>query len=359
MFDWNRRSDSIEYPDLQNIRDGLGEIKIAFHAALPGGEARRRLIFENHHENAIAVYLVNCLVPEDPDIHLLAQSRNEQQSFYQLDYFQQRYGSAGTRDPEPQARFREWQQTISNTFAGFGRMFTLGMHHIAEGTDHLLFLLALLLPAPLLPKRSRWSRVGDVRHCLLQILRVVTAFTLGHSLTLMLSAMGIVRLPSRPVEVLIAFSILVSAAHAIRPLFPGREPLIAGSFGLIHGLAFAATLSELGVTLWQRLAGIAAFNLGIEAMQLLVVSAAALPSLLLFSRTRVYPLVRLTGGTFAAVAALGWIAERLWNLPNAMAAVVTVAAHHAVWIAATASFLSVVCRRFEDSRPAGHWRDGL
>lgn len=83
------------------------------------------------------------------------------------------------------------------------------MRHIAEGTDHLLFLLALLLPAPLLVFRPRWAGFAGVRHSVLQILKVVTAFTIGHSITLALAALGLVRVPSRPIEILIAFSILV------------------------------------------------------------------------------------------------------------------------------------------------------
>ena len=94
------------------------------------------------------------------------------------------------------------------------------MRHIAEGTDHLLFLLALLLPAPLIVIGSRWAGFAEVRSSLLQILKIVTAFTIGHSITLMLAASGLVRLPSRPIEVLIAFSILISAIHALRPIFP-------------------------------------------------------------------------------------------------------------------------------------------
>lgn len=162
-------------------------------------------------------------------------------------------------------------------------MFRLGMRHIAEGTDHLLFLLALLLPAPLLVFRSRWAGFAGVRHSVLQTLRVVTAFTVGHSITLALAALGLVRVPSRPIEVLIAFSILVSAAHALRPLFPGREAGIAALFGLTHGLAFASTLQNLELGWWERVVSILGFNLGIETMQLFVV-AATIPSLILLSR---------------------------------------------------------------------------
>ena len=92
-------------------------------------------------------------------------------------------------------------------WTGFGAMVKLGTQHIAEGTDHLLFLLVLLLPAPLLVSAHRWSRFGGVSYSLKRLLLIVTAFTIGHSLTLLLGALGWVRLPSQPVEVLIAVSI--------------------------------------------------------------------------------------------------------------------------------------------------------
>jgi HupE / UreJ protein len=111
------------------------------------------------------------------------------------------------------------------------------MGHIAEGTDHLLFLLVLLLPAPLLIVASRWSSPRDVRGNLLHIASIVTAFTVGHSLTLSLATTNFVHVPSRPVEVLIAVSILVSVMHALRPIFPGKESWIAAFFGLIYGLS--------------------------------------------------------------------------------------------------------------------------
>jgi hydrogenase/urease accessory protein HupE len=175
-------------------------------------------------------------------------------------------------------------------------MFRLGITHIAEGTDHLLFLLALLLPAPLTAFAGRWAASAGVRRSILQTLRVVTAFTVGHSITLALAAFNVVSFPSRSIEVLIAVSILVSAVHALRPLFPGREAAIAAFFGLVHGLAFAATLSHLALNTWQRISSLLAFNLGIEFMQLLVV-AATMPSLILLSRTGAYTALRKRRGT--------------------------------------------------------------
>lgn len=192
---------------------------------------------------------------------------------------------------------------------GFRGMVLLGVRHIAEGTDHLLFLLTLLLPAPLLASAGRWGRFGGVRYSLGCLLRIVTAFTLGHSLTLLAGVLGWLRLPSQPVEILIAVSILVSAVHALRPLFPGREAYVAAGFGLIHGLAFASTLAGLHLEAGPMALSILGFNLGIEAMQLFVVGL-TVPWLILLSRTPAYSTVRMVGAVCAAGAAMAWIAER-------------------------------------------------
>jgi hypothetical protein len=345
------------------MQEGLGEIRMEFTADLPAGGGRRKLVFENHHQARISAYLVNVLVPHDKDVQIGAQTRNYNQSFYELDFAGPNHWDAA-RKHESEARRtvgasettgtctevsargdgalgRDCRAEIRSTsrvslslrqltgaFGGFPSMFRLGMRHIAEGTDHVLFLLTLLLPAPLLVNGSRWGGFGGARHSLLRILKVVTAFTIGHSITLALAAVGLVRAPSRPIEVLIAVSILVSAIHALRPLFAGREAAIAAFFGLIHGLAFAATLGELGLGWRERVVSILGFNIGIEAMQLIVV-AAFMPSLVLLSRTSVYPVLRISGALFAGLAAVGWIAERLLNLDIS----VDLAAHQALWIA--------------------------
>ncbi|MBV9034142.1 MAG: HupE/UreJ family protein [Acidobacteriaceae bacterium] len=329
---------SFDFPRTEAIKEGLGEIQIQFRADLPVGDSHRKLIFENHHQSPISAYLMNCLVPSDREIRIIVQKRNPNQSWYQLDYVQ------AENRPVP-LPFRKWW---SGTWAplgvnvGFASIFRLGVRHIAEGTDHLLFLLALLLPAPLLVFGSRWAGYAGVRQSLLQILRVVTAFTVGHSITLALAALELVRVPSRPIEVLIALSILVSAAHAFRPLFPGREAVIAAFFGLIHGLAFATTLGELGLGRWERVASILAFNLGIETMQLVVVTA-TMPSLLLLSRTHAYSVVRVGGALFAGFAAAGWMAERLLGIQNSVDVIVEGVAHYAVWIAGGLFLISLVC----------------
>lgn len=214
---------------------------------------------------------------------------------------------------------------------GFQTMVELGISHIAEGTDHLLFLLVLLLPAPLLVRVGRWGKFGGVKYSLGRLLKIVTAFTLGHSLTLLLGALGWVRPPSQPVEVLIAFSILVSAVHAWRPLFAGREAGLAAGFGLIHGLAFASTLATLNLDASRMALSILGFNLGIEAMQLLVVFV-TMPWLLLLSRTPAYAGIRIAGAILGGGAALGWLVERLTGQANALTTLVGQLVLYTPWL---------------------------
>ena len=252
-------------PDASDLRDGLGEIQIRYHVDLPPSrEASRSLVLANHHLNAGSVYLVNVEVPQDPRVRVVDQKRNQQQSIYELDYGQTPVGHTS----------EYFGAGLQTWFKGAAvlRPFRPWMRHIAEGTDHLLFLLGLLLPAPLVAAGSRWKETAGVRRSLLRIAGIVTAFTVGHSLTLTLAAMNVVHVPSRPVEVLIALSILVSAVHALCPVFPGKEAWIAAFFGLVHGLALATTLDLLGLSHWDRVTGILAFNLGIETMQMMVVA---------------------------------------------------------------------------------------
>ena len=300
------RLDSWNIPDPSQLRNGLGEIHLEYDVDLPPGTAANRtLILTNRHLNGASVYLVNVEIPQERTLRVMDQKRNPQQSVYELNY-QQTRTSAGRSNTR--SGIRAWWNGVE-----LSSLFHLGMRHIAEGTDHLLFFLALLLPAPLLALGGRWTAPATVRQSLLHLLGIVTAFTIGHSLTLTLAAMNFVHVPSRPVEVLIAVSILVSAVHALRPISPGKEAWIAAFFGLVHGLAFASTLDRLGLSRWDRVAGILSFNLGIETMQLLVV-AMVLPSLLIMSRTSAYSFFRISGATFAGIASAMWIAERLLSV---------------------------------------------
>jgi hypothetical protein len=219
-------------------------------------------------------------------------------------------------------------------------MFRLGARHIAEGTDHLLFLLALILPAPLIAAGGRWGGYAGGKTALRRIVKVVTAFTLGHSITLVIGALGWARLPDAVVESAIALSILVSAVHALVPIFRGREVYIAGGFGLVHGLAFASTLTGLGLDPWALASSVLGFNLGIEAFQLLVILA-AMPWLVLLARSRAYGPFRIAGATLTGIAAAAWFAERAVGWDNPIAPVVEGVASHAPWLLAGLAVLSV------------------
>ena len=180
---------------------------------------------------------------------------------------------------------------------GLADMVGYGLHHVLDGVDHLLFLLTLLLVAPLVVVAGRWRRRKGLVPTLRRVLAVVTAFTVGHSLTLIASALGWVSAPGTPVEVLIAASVGVAAVHAVRPLARRREVLIAGGFGLVHGLAFAGILTDLGLDGSASLLALLAFNVGVELAQLLTV-ALVFPSLYLVSRTCWYPALRLGGAAW-------------------------------------------------------------
>jgi hypothetical protein len=207
---------------------------------------------------------------------------------------------------------------------GFVGTVRLGMQHIREGLDHLLFLIVLLLPATLIVRNGAWAQPGQTGNSFLHLVRIVSAFTLGHSATLAAGALHWLIPPQKPVEVLIAFSILVTAIHAIRPIFPGREAYMAAGFGLVHGLAFASAISNLQLSAGPMILSIFGFNVGIELMQLFVIGL-TIPWLILLSRTRAYSFVRCGGAALAIVASVGWIANRISGAPNAIESVTATA----------------------------------
>lgn len=236
-----------------------------------------------------------------------------------------------------------------SVWMGFKSMVSLGAKHISEGTDHLLFLLVLLLPIPLVVNQKKWASARSVRESLLHIFKVVTAFTIGHSVTLLFGALGWVFLPSKPIEVLIGVSILVSAIHAIKPIFPNKETHIALGFGLIHGLAFAYTLQDLNLSTSKMALSILGFNIGIELMQLAVI-VAVIPWLLLLSRTSFYTVFRVFGSILAGLVAIGWIIERLSETPNFITIAIEKAANYAIWLLGILMIVSVITYFFKNKK---------
>ncbi|PWK27582.1 HupE/UreJ protein [Arcicella aurantiaca] len=202
-----------------------------------------------------------------------------------------------------------------SAWKGFKNMVSLGIRHIVDGTDHILFLLTLLLPAMLLVEDKQWGRFSGNKSSLLNLLKIVTAFTIGHSLTLFLGTIQWLSFPSKPIEILIAITILISAFHAFRPIYPKKEILIAGGFGLIHGLAFAETLTNLQLSTKQMILSIFGFNIGIELMQLFIILL-VFPILIVLSKTPYYKLFRQVGAIMMIIFALAWMVERIQEKPN-------------------------------------------
>ena len=209
-----------------------------------------------------------------------------------------------------------------STWQGFKNMVSLGISHIKEGTDHILFILTLLLVAPLLSEEGvRKTKLPLWDGTPRGLGGIITAFTIGHSLTLFLGSVQWVRFPAQPIEILIAVTILISAFHAYRPIYPQKETLIAGGFGLIHGLAFAETLTNLQLSTKQMALSILGFNIGIELMQLVIILI-AFPILFLLSRTKNYSLIKKTAAVLMMVLALAWLIERIQDKPNFITALI-------------------------------------
>ncbi len=195
------------------------------------------------------------------------------------------------------------------------RYLTLGFTHILPlGFDHILFLLALLLPAVLWRENGRWRPAMALRTVLLETAGIVTAFTLAHSLTLTLAVLGVVDLPSRLVETVIAFTIVLAALNNLFPLVTTRRWLLAFGLGLIHGFGFASVLRELGLPSDALALALACFNLGVEIGQLAIV-AIVLPLAFALRQTWLYRRLALpVGSTVIALLALIWCLERSLNI---------------------------------------------
>jgi hypothetical protein len=187
------------------------------------------------------------------------------------------------------------------TDGSFTRFVRQGIGHILAGFDHLAFLLLLLLPLAR-SATSAWSNSWN-------ILRVVTAFTAAHSITLALAAFDYIKLPSRWVEAAIAASIVFAAVVSLQKKSPRYGLAMAFGFGLVHGIGFAGSLAELTGNS-ARLLPLVGFNLGVEIGQLLVVLA-LLPLLFAWQPNLIWK-QRAVAAASLAIGALGlmWLVQR-------------------------------------------------
>ncbi len=213
----------------------------------------------------------------------------------------------------PAARQQVFALKDMSLFSQFSDYVREGVWHIWIGFDHILFLLSLLLPAVLVWRKPRWEAAGSFKQSFWEVAKIVTAFTVAHSITLSLATLGLVSLPTRWVESAIAASVVLAALNNVWPVFQGRRWLVAFCFGLIHGFGFASVLGDLGLPQGALLLALVGFNVGVECGQLAIV-AVFLPVAFGLRKRWLYQRLIFIGGSLliAAIAAI-WLAERVAN----------------------------------------------
>ncbi len=187
--------------------------------------------------------------------------------------------------------------TLESVWTALREFIPLGIEHIWTGYDHIAFLLALIVIG------LSWK----------EALKIITAFTVAHSITLLLAAMEVVRLDSRFVESVIALSICYVAVENLFKKKVNYRWLIAFGFGLVHGFGFASALQELIVGKSNLLLSVLSFNAGVEIGQLTIVGI-MLPALYLLKKQ--CELRIITMGTSTAIFMFGftWLIERVFDL---------------------------------------------
>ncbi len=271
---------------------------------------------DNHTDGAYTVLPFSAQCARRPehqigiDYRLFAELDPQHRGLLRLDVA----GASRTAIFSPASSHQTFELAAPSRLAQFTAYAEEGVWHIWIGFDHILFLLSLLLPAVLVWQSRRWTPVESFRPALIDVLKIVTAFTVAHSITLSLATLGLVELPSRLVEASIAASVVLAAMNNVFPLFRGRRWMVAFGFGLIHGFGFASVLADLGLPQATLLLALLGFNLGVEAGQLAIV-AVFLPLAFALRRTAFYRRAVLVMGSLAiALLAAIWFAERALKL---------------------------------------------
>ncbi len=222
-----------------------------------------------------------------------------------------------------------WTKTLSLTdgsvWTGFMAMIKQGIWHIWIGLDHILFILALILPAVVRRTYTNteaskvkssiwnWHPVEKFKPAFLYIIKIITFFTIAHTITLSLASLEIIVLPSRFVESIIALSIGLAAYHNIKPIFKGRDWIIAFVFGLFHGFGFASVLGDLGFNGEHLTLSLLGFNIGVEIGQVVII-AAIFPILYLLRKLKLYPKLLVYLSALLIIISMYWLVERSFDI---------------------------------------------
>ncbi len=210
----------------------------------------------------------------------------------------------------PGSRRQEFDLKSSGRLRGFLAIVRLGAEHMLLGLDHLVFLLALLLPVALRREAGVWRALDRFAPALGNVVRIVTAFVVAHAVALGLVALAGLHPPERLVETAIAASIVLAAGNALFSLFRGRLWWIVFGLSLFHGFGFAGALLDLGVLEKHLGLSLVGFNLGVEVGHLLVV-VVLFPLLYWVRRLALYRKVALPVAALSMILLSGvWVVER-------------------------------------------------
>ena len=220
--------------------------------------------------------------------------------------------------------------TDASVMKGFLTMIWMGIWHIFIGLDHILFILALVLPSvvvllkmgeksvyqpatvPGLGEVNSWKAVEKFKPAIIYVITIITFFTISHCITLSLAALDIFNLPSRFVETLIALSIALAAWHNIKPIFK-KDWLIAFGFGLFHGFGFASVLGDIGLTGEYMVLSLLGFNLGVEIGQVAIICV-IFPILFILRNTKYYAKILVYGSLLLILISMYWFVERAFDI---------------------------------------------
>jgi hypothetical protein len=291
----------------------LSRLEIAADDAGCASNVKDYLV-DYHTDGAYAVLRFDVGCPGAPTsltitYNLFADLDPQHRGILRLDY----EGETRTAIFGPNNPTQRFELGAASAWVQFLTFLREGVWHIWIGFDHILFLIALLLPSVLHREGPRWQAQRAFRPAFWNVVKIVTAFTLAHSITLSLAALEVINLPSRVVESAIAGSIVVGALNNVYPVVLKRLWLVAFTFGLLHGFGFASVLADLGLPRGALLTALVGFNLGVEIGQLAIV-VIFVPIAFALRGAWIYKRLVLLGGslTITMVATI-WMAERAFN----------------------------------------------
>ena len=226
--------------------------------------------------------------------------------------FQNEGSVSGVFDPDEQVITLDLSD--STMLRGFAAMVGLGVHHIWIGIDHILFLMALLLPAVVYRDDKSWQPVDNFRTAFIHVIKVVTVFTVAHTITLSLATLNAVSLSDRLVESIIAISIAIAALHIFVPVFRDGLWWVVFAFGLFHGFGFASVLGDIGIPDSYLVHSLLGFNIGVELGQIVIVMV-VFPLLYFMRGTLLYNRLLMPAAAAALImVSLYWFTERAFEV---------------------------------------------